>query len=224
MLELMLALALALAAAPVAERCIVPTGLVPAPANEVGEKRLLPVTKMVLAYYWWPENCQRPDSTGTPGCRAGFGFKVHGLWPDSVGKTYPQFCRANVRLAPEQVRGVWCMIPSPSLIQHEWFKHGTCAWPTPEAYFGDTRRIADGIRLPDASALPAAGLTAGKLRDAVVALNPQLPRDGLFVGTNKNQWLTELWVCLKTDYSPMACEDGNIGAPDNVPIRVRPRE
>ena len=221
---LMLAMifALAVAAGPNSAACTVPPGLTPAPANEIGEKRLLPVTKMVLAYYWWPENCQYPGGD-KQGCDAGFGFKVHGLWPDSVGKTYPQFCRLPTQLTPDQVRANFCMIPSTTLLQHEWVKHGTCHWPSPEAYFGDTRRIADSIVMPDAASLPGEGLTAGKLRDAIVARNPQLSRDGLFVGTNKKQWLTEAWVCLTTDYAPMRCEDGNIGAPDPVPIRVRRR-
>ena len=224
MLRLIAAFLLAGAsAAGASESCVLPPGLTPAPADEIGEQRLLPVTRMVLAYYWWPESCQRPGAAATPGCQADFGFKVHGLWPDSVGKTYPQFCRAASQLTAEQVRANYCMIPSTTLLQHEWVKHGTCHWRSPEAYFGDTARVAAAIVLPDAASLPALGLTAGKLRDAVVAANPQLSRKGLFVGTNNGQWLTELWVCLTTDYRPMPCEDGNIGAPDDVPIRVRPR-
>lgn len=207
-----------------AETCVVPAGLQPAPVVPQEEQRLLPVTKLVLAYYWWPEQCQRPDSAATPGCQAGFGFKVHGLWPDGVGKTYPQFCRAPTPLSVATVKANYCMTPSPSLLQHEWAKHGTCHWPDAAAYFGDARKVADRLTMPDAAALPGEGLTAGALRDAVVAANPQLPRASLFVGTNNKQWLTELRVCLTTGLKPVACEDGDIGAPDTVPIRVRARQ
>ncbi len=224
----MLRLFFALILAPVsalfaAETCPIPPDLTPAPLVSQEEQRILPVAKLVLAYYWWPEECQRPDSAATPGCHAGFGFKVHGLWPDSVGKTYPQFCRAPTQLDAATVRANYCMTPSTTLLQHEWAKHGTCNWATPADYFRDARLAAERIMLPDAEKLPADSLTAGALRDAVVAANPELPRDSLFVGTNNKQWLTELRVCLTTEYQPMACEDGDIGAPDRVAIRVRAR-
>ena len=115
------------------------------------------------------------------------------------------------------------MTPSATLLQHEWVKHGTCNWASPAAYFGDTRKIADGIITPDAHTLRARGsrLTAGDLRDAVTAANPHVPRASLFVGTNRKQWLTELRVCLDLAYTPTPCENNDIGAPDRVPIRVR---
>ncbi|MDP9096831.1 MAG: ribonuclease, partial [Pseudomonadota bacterium] len=69
----------------------------------------------------------------------------------------------------------------------------------------------------------AAGLTVGALRDAVVAANPALPRDSLFVATSSNQWLTELRVCLTTRYEAVACENGDIGAADRASLRVRRR-
>jgi ribonuclease T2 len=224
MLKVIAALLLIGAAAGQArESCPIPAGLQPAPAQPQEEQRLLPVTKMVLAYYWWPEQCQRPDSAATPGCQAGFGFKVHGLWPDSVGKTYPQFCRAPTPLDLATVRAQYCMTPSPGLLQHEWAKHGTCHWPTPAAYFGDAHKVADKITMPDVARLLADGLTAGAVRDAVVAANPHLPRTALFVGTNNKQWLTEVRVCLTIELKPTPCEAGDIGAPDRVPVRVRPR-
>jgi ribonuclease T2 len=216
-------LLIAASGAAAAEQCAVPPGLQPAPALGQEEQRLLPVTKMVLAYYWWPEQCQRPDSTQTPGCQAGFGFKVHGLWPDGAGKTYPQFCRAPTQLDAATVRAHYCMTPSTSLLQHEWVKHGTCHWPSPAAYFGDAERVAARISMPDVSKLPPDGLTAGQIRDAVVTANPQLPRQSLFVATNNKQWLTEVRVCLALDLTPQPCEAGDIGAPDRVPLRVRPR-
>ena len=206
-----------------AETCVVPPGLQPVAAGAQEQQRLLPVTKLVMAYYWWPEECQRADSAQSPGCQAGFGFKVHGLWPDSVGKTYPQFCRAPTQLDAATVRANYCMTPSASLLQHEWAKHGTCHWPDPAAYFGDARQVAAKLVMPDVSKLPAQDLTAGVIRDAVMAANPGLPRDALFVGTSNKQWLTELRVCLTTALKPAACEDGDIGAPDAVPLRVRAR-
>ena len=226
MREVIAALLLAGAtAAQAADRCTVPPALMPAAAEPQEEQRLLPVTRLVLAYYWWPEQCRRDDQRGQPGCRAGFGFKVHGLWPDGAGRTYPQFCRAPTPLDIATVRANWCMTPSATLLQHEWAKHGTCHWQSPANYFGAAQRVAGSIVLPDAARLGGlfAPATAGNLRDAVVKANPQIPRAAIFVGTAKKQWLTEVRICLTLAYQPVACEGGDIGAPDSVPLRVRQR-
>jgi ribonuclease T2 len=216
MLDLILTLAAAATAA-----CAIPADLTPAPVQAQEESRILPVTKLVLAYYWWPQECRRDDAKGTPACAAGFGFRVHGLWPDGAGKTYPQFCRAPTPLDTVEVRKNYCMTPSTSLLQHEWVKHGTCHWASAADYFGEARNVAAKIALPDADAAGKAQ-TAGAIRDAFIAANPGLPRASLFVATDKNQWLTEVRVCLTLADRPTACEAGDIGAPDSVPVRVWP--
>ncbi len=203
-------------AAHAADSCAIPPNLTPVPAGAQEEARVVPVTKLVLAYYWWPEQCQ---SHAGEGCAQHFGFKVHGLWPDGAGRSYPQFCKSPTPLDAATVRANWCMTPSVSLLQHEWAKHGTCHWADAATYFGSARAVADKIALPD----PAALNSAGALRDAVVAANPAVPRGAIFIGTDNKQWLTELRICLTTRYEPTACEDGDIGAPDRVPIRARPR-
>ena len=217
MLDLILAFAVAATTS-----CAVPPDLTPAPALSQEESRVIPVTKLVLAYYWWPQECRRADSAATPGCAAGFGFKVHGLWPDGVGKTYPQFCRAPTPLDLVEVRRNYCMTPSTTLLQHEWAKHGTCDWASAAAYFAEARRIAAMIVLPEVDS-PGKDQTAGGIRDAFVAANPALPRESLFIATDKNQWLTEVRVCLTLAYRPTRCEGGDTGAPDAVPVRVWPR-
>lgn len=211
-----------IAAAVAAASCAIPADLAPAPVLPAEARRRLPVTALVLAYYWWPQQCRRDDQVGAPGCAAGFGFKVHGLWPDAANGTWPQFCKTPTPIDLPTVRAAYCMTPSPALMQHEWAKHGSCGWPSAAAYFARARQLADSIRLPELDGR-SAGLTAGSLRDAVVAANPRLPRAGLFVATDRDQWLTELRVCLTRNYAPTPCADGNIGAGDGVPLRVWPR-
>ncbi len=207
-----------LLAAAAALACAIPADLTPAPAQPQEESRIVPVEHFVLAYYWWPQECRRADAAATPGCHAGFGLRVHGLWPDGPGTTYPQFCRAPTPLAVAEVRRNWCLTPSPVLLQHEWAKHGTCHWPDAAHYFADMRRVAGRIALPDLDRVA----TAGAVRDAIVAMNRHLPRDAVFVGTDANQWLTEVRVCLDIAKRPRGCE-GGVGAPDSVPVRVWPR-
>ena len=203
-----------------AESCAVPPDLTPAPVLNEGEARPRPIEKYVLAWYWWPENCAQFPGEG---CNQGFGFKLHGLWPNAADLPYPQFCRPPGQLDRRTVRENWCMTPSVTLLQHEWAKHGTCRWPTPKAFFKTERRLNERYRMPDASKLPAAGLTAGAIRTAVIAMNPGVPRDALFVGTDKKQRLTEVWMCLDLAYHAVQCDGGRIGAPDSVPVQVRAR-
>ncbi len=199
--------------------CAVPAGIVPAPVTPPEASRIVPVEHLVLALLWWPQDCRRPDADAA-GCRAGFGLRVHGLWPDGAGTTYPQFCRAPTALDPVEVRRNWCLTPSPALLQHEWAKHGTCHWPDAAGYFAEMRRVAATLTLPDLDRPPVT--SAGAVRDAMVAANPGLPRASLFVATDRNQWLTEVRVCLDLADRPEACATGT-GAPDRVPLRVWPR-
>ncbi len=212
MLDLIAAAALA---------CAVPADLVPAPALPAEETRIVPVEHLVLAFYWWPQECRRDDPAGSPGCRAGFGLRVHGLWPDGAGTSYPQFCRAPTPLAAAEVRRNWCLTPSPTLLQHEWAKHGTCHWPDAAHYFAEMRAVAATLALPDLDRLRVT--TAGGVRDAIVAANSHVPRGAVFVGTDKNQWLTEVRVCLDLADHPAPCDAASRGAPDSVPLRVWPR-
>jgi len=215
MLELLTAAITAAAVA--AAACVVPSDVVPAPVVPQEERRIFPVESLVLAFYWWPQECRRGDNAGSSGCRAGFGLRVHGLWPDGAGSTYPQFCRAPTELSIAEVRRTWCLTPSPGLMQHEWAKHGTCHWPDAASYFGEMRRVAATIALPDLDRGPVA--SAGGVRDAVVAANPAVPRGGIFVGTDRNQWLTEVRICLDLGDRPRSCSAG-AGAGDAATVRV----
>lgn len=197
--------------------CAIPADLAPAPALPPEESRIVPVENLVLAFYWWPQNCRQATGADVAGCHAGFGLRVHGLWPDGAGTSYPQFCRAAPALDIAEVRRNWCNTPSPGLLQHEWVKHGTCHWPDAATYFAEERRVAATITLPDLDRPPVA--TAGAVRDAMIAANPTLPRAALFVGTDRKQWLTEVRICLDLADRPAACTAGT-GAPDRVPLRV----
>ena len=202
-----------------ASSCAIPSNLTPAPAKAEEERRIIPVEKFALAWYWWPENCKAFPGEG---CNQHFGFKLHGLWPDGAGETWPQYCRTPTALPVATVRANWCMTPAVSLLQHEWAKHGTCFWRDADSFFADERKLYEKYPMPEVDRLKGR-LTAGDIRDAVMKSNPGVPREAIFVGTAKKQWLTEVRLCLNLSYRPVPCENNKIGAPDRVPVRVRPR-
>lgn len=166
--------------------CDVPSDLTPArpyriPANEAAPD--VPVAFNMLAVSWSPQACRSgkdyPDERYQCADNR-FGLTLHGLWPNGADNRHPRYCAAPGPAIPvETVRKNFCMTPSPSLQQHEWAAHGTCGWDSPEAYFEQAARMWNDLNKPDLEAIPAQRLTAGAIRDAFVAANPGLPRDGI---------------------------------------------
>ena len=136
----------------------------------------------LLALNWTPEWCRSGGSGATAKemeCDRPFGFTLHGLWPNGLGKPYPRYCRPVGGLDAATVRQMYCRTPSPTLLQHEWQAHGTCAaWPTAQAYFGQAARLFDQLKMPKIETIAPGGLTAGAVRAAFVARNPWLKPTG----------------------------------------------
>lgn len=211
-----------------APSCKPPPGLAPAPVEAVEPNEI--VTGITTAYYllaitWTPDwrriNGQT-KATKPPldAERRPQGFALHGLWPNGkVGPPYPRNCRPVGMIDAATVREMYCRTPSAALLQHEWQAHGSCGWQTPAAYFRDAARLYDRVALPRIEGIPT--LTAGALRRAFVAKNRWLPKDAIFVATDKQARLTEVRLCYDLAYKPAACP-GGVGAPDDKPIGLTP--
>ena len=103
-------------------------------------------------------------------------------------------------------------------MHHEWAKHGSCAFKTPEAFFDRIEQLRRPLRLPNFSVVADQPLTAGIVRDAFVLANPQLPRDSIMVGTDRKNRLQEVRLCYDTSFNFTHCK--RRGAPDRIPIQV----
>lgn len=214
-------------------QCVLP-GLTPTPtkpygASEREPRRTLRSTVFTLAVSWAPQYCATGegmggtfDSTFDCDTKANrFGFVLHGLWPDGDGKTWPQYCKPAKLLRPATIRANLCLTPSADLLQHEWAKHGTCAWRTPERYFADARAAFEKLRLPDmAPMIGREGLTNSDFIDAFVAVNPAIPRDAIRIAANRDGWFQEVRICLNARRRYMACPER--ADQPNRSLRVRP--
>ncbi len=186
-------------------------------------QRVLPIGSYTLAITWSPQFCR--DGGFTPAarfqCGSGnrFGFTLHGLWPDGVGKDWPQYCTATTLLPPATIRSMMCATPSPQLIQHEWAKHGTCMGITPTAYFGKSSALYAKLRYPDMNALSRGPLTVGQFVAAFAAANPGVPADAVRV-TAKRGWLDELWLCLDTRFRYERCKAGTGGLAADASLKI----
>lgn len=211
------------AAAPPAE-CAVPDKIEAIPA-EVG-----PADKVVadftpdtylLAIAWQPEACRSKaaDTSDPSACESGRIWTLHGLWPNSADGKHPRYCRPSQALTEATVRRNFCMIPSARLQQHEYAAHGVCAWDTPDAYFDRSRKLWEGLRKP---ALTEAAITAGALRDAFAAANPNLPREAVAIATGQDNRLREVRLCHDLAFKPAACAPKTLGARDDVLLTITP--
>jgi ribonuclease T2 len=205
-------------------QCRVPQAVTvpPLPAPD-GPQRVSTISGYTLALSWSPEFCRTrhddPASATQCGGRTGrFGFILHGLWPEGAPGQWPQWCTASAPTA-ETLRRNLCLTPSPSLLVHEWAKHGSCMATSPGAYFAKAASLTNALRFPDMARLSRKDrLTAADLRAALVTANPTLRASAIRVQANPRGWLQELHVCLSATFRPTACE--RAGLPDGAPLRI----
>ncbi|CAN5245644.1 ribonuclease T(2) [soil metagenome] len=187
-------------------------------------QRVLPIGGYTLALTWGPEFCHAHarDPGARIECGSGnrFGFTLHGLWPDGIGKEWPQYCAATPLLPAKLIRQHVCSTPSVQLLQHEWAKHGTCMQTTPDAYFARSTGMFGKLKFPDMDALSRSPATAGKLAEAIAAVNPGVPADAVRVTRNAKGWLDELWFCLDKQFAYERCKAGTGGVPANSAIKI----
>jgi ribonuclease T2 len=186
-------------------------------------QRVLPIGGYTLAITWAPQYCRNGGFTPSARFQCGsgnrFGFTLHGLWPDGIGKDWPQYCTATDLVPPPVIRGMLCSTPSAQLIQHEWAKHGTCMGTTPAAYFARSSAMYAKLRYPDMDALSRRPLTVGQFAAAFAKSNPGIPASAVRV-TAKSGWLDELWLCLDRRFAYERCKPNTGGLPENARLKI----
>jgi len=210
-----------------AYRCEIPANI-PRPRPDLPSrsepKRVLPIGGYTLAVTWAPQYChgnaRSPAARLECGSGNRFGFTLHGLWPDGIGKEWPQYCTATGILPRQLIRKHLCATPSVQLLQHEWAKHGTCMGTTPTAYFDRSTGLYAKLRYPDMDALSRSALTAGRFAAAMAKANPGLPADAIRVTANRQGWLDELWICLDKKFAYERCKAGTGGLPATASLKI----
>ena len=164
----------------------------------------------VLALSWSPSFCAKqaparrarePQCSGRP-----FAFVVHGLWPQ-FEHGYPSYCQVPApRLDRALVDHALALMPSRSLIYHEWNRHGTCSGLSPQAYFAAIRRARAAVTIPPAYHDLEKPITVAPsaVAQAFIKANPGLTRDDMAVGCDRKR-LTEVRLCLTRDFKFHAC-------------------
>ena len=206
-----------------AYQCTLPQRIRPvAAARPDGPPRRTPISGYTLAVSWSPEYCHRDNNSMQCSGRNGrFGFVLHGLWPESRRGPPPQWCALTPRPSPELIRRHLCMTPVPTLLEHEWTKHGSCMVKTPEVYFKVSGILWRSLRWPDADRLSRQeGLTAGEFRRAFVAANPDWRGRQVGLVLSRSGWLKEMRLCYGRDFMPADCDRRSLGPRDSAPLKI----
>jgi len=158
----------------------------------------------ILALSWSPGFCDsRP---GDPQCAPGrrFSFIVHGLWPQYHNGRWPEFCSTEPGLT--NIDSMLDIMPSRSLIRHEWDKHGTCTGLDAQGYFKLLRKTFESVRIPERfKRLDKWILIApGEMKREFIGANPGMTASMMSVQCGRNV-LSEVRICLDKNLQPAPC-------------------
>lgn len=181
-------------------------------ADDARAKRSGQFDFYVLALSWSPSYCESARQRA-PGRKPSlqcsgrpFAFVVHGLWPQYT-QGFPSYCQVPApRVDTKLVSSMLDLMPSRSLIFHEWNRHGTCSGLSAQRYFETLRKARAAVTIPAAYRDPAEPLTVSPadVAAAFIKANPGLSAAAMAVSCNKTR-LTEVRLCLGKDLSFHDC-------------------
>ncbi|AZF53003.1 Ribonuclease precursor [Pseudomonas sp. R4-34-07] len=159
----------------------------------------------VLSLSWSPTFClTHPNNEQCSG--KGYGFVLHGLWPQYARGGWPASCAPDVRLTNEEMRKGATLFPTRALLKHEWAKHGTCSGLAPLDYLEKTDTALGAVVIPPQlqpfNTPPS--LAASEIEALFRASNPRMGNHGMAV-ICKGKVLSEVRVCLTKDLAFAGC-------------------
>jgi ribonuclease T2 len=175
----------------------------------------------VLSLSWAPTYCLTHADDGSECSGRGYGFVLHGLWPQYDAGGYPENCPTQFELTAQAIAKGRTVYPSEHLMRHEWSEHGTCSGLDPLNYFDVADRATAVLGTPAAFEAPRAdqSLTADQIAALFQTANPRLPAGALSVACSRAQ-LSEIRVCLSKDLLPRSCARGVHSSCPEVPLRI----
>lgn len=162
----------------------------------------------VLSLSWSPTYCLIDDRPDRRQCDDGsYGFVVHGLWPQ-YETGYPDYCEGSAYDRPpdEVVESVLDIMPSRSLVHHQWRKHGTCAGLGHRAYFDLLQDAFATIEIPGEFDAGSQSLDPMAVEKAFLSANSDLTASGIAV-TCRRGALSEVRICLTKDLEFRECDE-----------------
>ena len=164
----------------------------------------------VLVLSWMPSYCRgegRARKDGQCDAQKPRAFLLHGLWPQ-YEEGWPEDCPIGKRAwVPDRVIGeMRDIMPSKSLMIHEYRVHGTCSGLAPSQYFAVARELYERVGMPERFLAPDAHrvLSPDDIEREFLTANPWLKPEMISV-TCRKQNLLDIRVCFGRDLFPRAC-------------------
>jgi ribonuclease T2 len=163
----------------------------------------------VLSLSWTPTWCAlEGDERDSPQCDPGrgFGFILHGLWPQ-YDEGWPSFCPTASRPPSRgQTAAMADIMGSSGLAWHQWRKHGVCSGLSTEDYYALSRLAYERVVRPDLLRRldREVRLPARVIEEAFLEANPALEPDMLTVTCRAGR-VQEVRLCLTREMEPRVC-------------------
>lgn len=172
--------------------------------SQSGDKGVFDYYLMALS--WSPSYCEaHPDEDEQ--CRhKGYGFVLHGLWPQYASGGGPENCATTDEVDKKTAERALAFMPSRALINHEWRTHGACSGMSPADYFALADRAFAAVHVPPELAAPEQPVdtTLDALRASFRRANPDLTDEMMSLHCSRGE-LVEIRVCLDRNVAPTAC-------------------
>jgi ribonuclease T2 len=127
------------------------------------------------------------------------------MWPQDANGDYPEDC--SDAPGPSNPQQFTDLIPTASLVEHEWQTHGTCSGMAADAYFAAIRKAFAGVKIPAGigGGSDGDGVAPGDLIARFANANPSFPQGSIALSCGNNR-LTAIEVCLTRDLQPESCQ------------------
>jgi ribonuclease T2 len=162
-----------------------------------------------FAYYllvlsWSPAFCAEHAGRSPEQCSKSYGFVVHGLWPQNE-RGWPESCSTPGTLDGALIEELLPLMPSKTLVEHEWAKHGTCSGLGPRGYLALLERARSSIAIPPVLNGPRRPVSATleQIRSMFIAVNPGLTADAMAVACKTT--VSEVRFCLDKELRFRRC-------------------
>lgn len=164
----------------------------------------------VMSLSWTPTWCAlEGDRHRSPQCAAGqgFGFTLHGLWPQYSDGGWPSFCRTTSPAPSRAMTGDMADIMGTSgLAWHQWRKHGRCSGLSAADYYALSRKAYATVNRPQIfrKLKTDIDLPATVVEEAFMEANPRLLQNQITI-TCKQRKIQEVRICLTKNLDLTKC-------------------
>lgn len=176
----------------------------------------------LMALSWSPTFCETHADEEEQCGHKGYGFVLHGLWPQYENGGGPQRCSSDIEPDRKTVAEALAFMPSKRLINHEWYTHGACTGLDPAGYFNLADRAFAALHIPPELNAPHSDLQmrADQLRSALKRANPALRDDMMSLHCSQGE-LVEVRFCLDKNLALRSCgKRSRTGCPLAAPFSI----